>query len=445
MALQVVPVEAITPEVFAEVAEPGQLSGIHASAQRARELLSGRRVWNINSTASGGGVAEMLHVFLAYARGADIDARWLVIDGTPAFFEVTKRLHNRLHGASGDTGLLGQAESAVYEKVMADNTGPLLDLVSAGDVVILHDPQTLGLAPALRNAGLLVAWRCHVGADIRDDRTQEAWNFLGPWLPAPHVHVFSRPGYVPEILGGADVRIIPPAIDPLSPKNRDLTADEQRRVLRQIPDLPPTDAPTVLQVSRWDRLKDMAGVMEGFVNYIADRCLDAHLVLAGPATSSVTDDPEGAAVLSECMEAWRALTPALQRRVHLVQLPMDDLDGNALMVNALQRRADVVVQKSLVEGFGLTVAEAMWKARPVVGSAIGGIQDQIVDGQSGRLIQRPADLASFGKVVSDLLEDKTESTRLGTNARQRVREHFLAWRDLEQWVDIIDSRFAAGG
>src|SRR5207245_1265580 len=132
--------------------------------------------WSINSTASGGGVAELLHVLLAYARGAGVDARWLVIGAPPEFFEVTKRLHNRLHGASGDAGLLAAPERAVYEETTAANVGPLLDTIGVGDIVILHDPQTLGLAPALRQAGMHVVWRCHVGSDASDARTQEAWD-----------------------------------------------------------------------------------------------------------------------------------------------------------------------------------------------------------------------------------------------------------------------------
>jgi trehalose synthase len=353
-------------------------------------------------------------------------------------------MHNRLHGAVGDAGLLGDAERDIYRDVLRDNLGPILDTVSAGDVAILHDPQTLGLAPALRQAGLLVVWRCHAGSDVHNERSREAWDFLGPWLGAPHLHVFSRAGYVPDILGGANVRIIAPAIDPLSPKNRELSAAEQVGILARIPDLPPAHTPTLLQVSRWDRLKDMGGVMTAFVGHIAGQCPDAHLVLAGPSASGVTDDPEGMAVLMECAETWRGLPSVLQRRIHLVELPMEDPAVNALMVNALQRHADVVAQKSLSEGFGLTVAEAMWKSRAVVASAIGGIQDQIVDGESGRLIDQPDDLATFGEVVTSLLKDRSEAARLGDNARERVRKHFLAWRNLEQWVDALES-LAAGG
>jgi trehalose synthase len=200
---------------------------------------------------------------------------------------------------------------------------------------------------------------------------------------------------------------------------------------------PPPETRIVLQVSRWDRLKDMNGVMLGFTKLIAGQPNDAHLILAGPAVSGVSDDPEGAQVLRECIEMWRALPDALRERVHLASIPMDDVDENATIVNALQRHAHVVVQKSLVEGFGLTVAEAMWKARPLVASKVGGIQDQIVDGRDGLLVDDPNDLTAFAAALGVVLADSSLAERLGQAGRTRVINDFLVDRHLSQYVDLF--------
>jgi trehalose synthase len=192
----------------------------------------------------------------------------------------------------------------------------------------------------------------------------------------------------------------------------------------------------VLQVSRWDRLKDPLGVIDGFVRHILPRC-DAHLVYAGPSVEAVADDPEGKDVLEEARARFAALPRQAQDRIHLVTLPMTDLEENAVIVNALQRRADVVVQKSIAEGFGLTVAEAMWKRRPVVASRIGGIQDQIEDGRSGSLIDAQ-DLAAYGSAVVDLIADPEMAAVMGKQARQRVRNGFLGTRSLLQYIALFE-------
>jgi trehalose synthase len=193
----------------------------------------------------------------------------------------------------------------------------------------------------------------------------------------------------------------------------------------------------VLQVSRWDRLKDPLGVIRGFVEHVAPQT-DAHLVYAGPAVEAVADDPEGKEVLDEAQRTYEGLEGEVRARVHLACLPMDDLEENAAIVNALQRRADVVVQKSIAEGFGLTVAEGMWKARPVVASRIGGIQDQIVDGESGLLLDDATDLAAYGEAVRSLLKDPDRARRIGQVAQERVRDEFLAARSLMQYLALID-------
>jgi trehalose synthase len=199
-----------------------------------------------------------------------------------------------------------------------------------------------------------------------------------------------------------------------------------------------------MQASRWDRMKDMSGVMRGFAQHV-DHALGAHLVLAGPAVTGVADDPEAAEVFHECVDRWRRLPHATRGRVHLACVPMADPDEAAAIVNALQRHAAVVVQKSLEEGFGLTVAEAMWKTRPIVASAVGGISDQVVSGTHGLLIDDPDDLAAFGAAVTALLEDPAEAERLAGNARRRATEELLGDRHLERYGALFATLGTRGG
>jgi trehalose synthase len=209
--------------------------------------------------------------------------------------------------------------------------------------------------------------------------------------------------------------------------------DRQAPIVEDAPLRPDTEV--LLQVSRWDRLKDPLGVIEAFGAHVAPHS-DSHLLLAGPDVLAVADDPEGPEVLREAIDRRETLAPEARARVHLARLPMDDADENAAMVNALQRRATVIAQKSLAEGFGLTVAEGMWKARPVVATRVGGIQDQIVDGESGLLVD-PLGLEAFGMAVTELLHDRRRAEDMGRAAKERVREHFLGVRHLAQYVDLL--------
>jgi len=398
--------------------------------------LRGRTVWNVNSTARGGGVAELLASLIPYDRGAGVDERWVVIEGSPEFFDVTKRIHNLLHGVTSDGAGFSPAERATYEGAMKRNASALADAVNAGDVVILHDPQSAGLVPALSTLGATVIWRSHVGVDEPNDFARASWEFLRPYLDRASALVFSRRSYVWDRLDPSKVQIIAPCIDAFTAKNRELTDAEMGRLLKE------TDIPAagriVLQVSRWDRLKDPTGVLHAFADHIAPVTPDTCLVLAGPAATSVRDDPEQPEVLRELQGQLQALDASIASRVCIAQLPMENQDENAAMVNALQRRADVVVQKSLAEGFGLTVAEAMWKSRPVVASNVGGIADQIEDGKSGVLVE-PNDLETLGHAVTALVNDGEHAARMGAAARSRIREQFLAPRHLMQQGRLITS------
>jgi len=424
------------------------------TADQVRRQLAGRTIWNVNSTATGGGVAEMLQVLVGYVSDLDIPIGWLVVTGDAEFFALTKRLHNQIHGDRAG-GPLGAAEAQHYMRMLSANAVELVGRIRPGDVALLHDPQTAGLAGPLARAGARVVWRCHIGVGWENDATRAGWDFLRPHLGSAEGYVFSRREYVPSWLPDDKVSIIPPSIDPFSPKNQDLDAATVQAILAKLGVLdgaaqqapatfvrrngdsgtvteqavitgegrPRPEDPVLLQVSRWDRLKDMAGVMRGFADHVVPGG-GGYLMLAGPAVSDVADDPEGAAVYGECLLQWHDLPPAARARILLVTLPLDDIDENAAMVNALQRHATVIAQKSLAEGFGLTVSEGMWKGRPVIGSAVGGIIDQIADG-TGILLPDPTDLKAFGQAVRLLLADQAKATQLGLAAHAYVRENYL--------------------
>ena len=442
----------------------------------ATHMLGARTVININSTAVGGGVAELLETLLGYARGGGVATRWFVVEGDPAFFDVTKRIHNGLYGSPGDGGPLGAAETEAYERTLRANARTADGLVRRGDIVILHDPQTAGLARALRRRGATIVWRCHVGSDRSNEWTERSWRFLRPHLEDVDAFVFSSRRFVPEWMDPTRIHVILPSIDPFSTKNMHLTrrqvhgmlvaaglihgprprrsigfqrANGRRGVVKhraavvREAEPPPVDAPLVVQISRWDRMKDMAGVMAGFAEGF-DASLGAHLVLAGPMADGVEDDPEAARVFAECRTQWEALPATVRPHVHLALLPTADHDENAAITNALQRHASVVCQKSLAEGFGLTVAEAMWKGRAVVASAVGGIVDQIRGPQWGVLIDDPTDLAEFAGAVDGLLRAPSEARRLGTNARRFTTRHMLTDRHLQRYAELIQALDSRG-
>jgi trehalose synthase len=372
---------------------------------------------------------------------------------------------------AGDGGPLGRTETAHYTDIAAANAVSMIKRVKQGDIVLLHDPQTAAMAAPLAEAGAVVVWRCHVGRETTNEWTDQAWEFLRHHVDQCEAFVFSLRSYVPSWIDPSSAWVIPPSIDPFSPKNQLLAKDDLMRILRRIGllqrgndeflgtfirrngtagtverrasilsfDQSPLDpgVPLVTQVSRWDRLKDMSGVMAGFASHVAGR-VDAHLALVGPSIGDVTDDPEEAEVFAECVSAWHDLTERARRRVTLVTLPMDDIDENAAMVNALQCHSTAIVQKSLEEGFGLTVAEAMWKAKAVVASNVGGIAEQIAPG-TGILLEDPRDLDAFGRTLAQLLRHPEEIAELGTQARRHVREGFLGDKHLIRYANLMET------
>jgi trehalose synthase len=465
--LEMVEVAPHPPERFESVLEPEPFEKLAHGIKTARELLGEHTIWNVSSTAKGGGVVELLLPLLGYAKGAGVDARWAVIEGNPDFFKVTKRIHNHLHGFEGDGGDLGDKERESYEQALEPNAKELVEQVDGDDIVVLHDPQTAGLIGPLKRTGAKVIWRCHIGIDEPNDLARKAWDFLRVDVEQADSYVFSRDAFVWEGLDEDKVKIIAPSIDAFNAKNQELESEQVHAILAAAGivdggDGDPTfkrgdgsearvesqaeifedvrltpDDPVVLQVSRWDRLKDPEGVIRGFAEHASAHETGAHLIYAGPAVEAVSDDPEGAEVLEEAKKLRESLDDDARRSIHLVCLPMDDAEENAVIVNALQRHASVVVQKSIAEGFGLTVAEAMWKARPVVATKVGGIQDQIEDGESGVLIDDPEDLDAYGAAVRGLLDDPDRAEEIGKAAKERVRGEFLGARGLLDYLSLI--------
>ena len=294
------PIAPRSIEPFAEVIGRERVDRFAEALAAARELLGEATVWHVNSTATGGGVAEILQNMLSYPAGAGIDIPWLVIDGGDAFFEVTKRVHHLLHGSPGDGGPLADEQRRLYEETLLREARAVTRLVRSGDIVILHDPQVLGLAPSLAGLGARVIWSCHVGADRPNDETRRAWGFLAPYLTATAAQTFSRVQYRWENLAPATVAVIPPCIDAYATKNRALDDAHVTAILdatgivpadggtrfppslrqgrtggrvaqrtRMIEDEPLTpDTPIACQVSRWDPLKDHRGLMRAFTSHV---------------------------------------------------------------------------------------------------------------------------------------------------------------------------------
>jgi trehalose synthase len=330
----------------------------------------------------------------------------------------------------------------------------------------------------ISRAGVKVIWRCHIGTDTPDAGVRETWDALRSMIEPADRWVFSRRAYAWDGLEPDRVAVIMPSIDAFSPKNEVLsdgvvsaildriglspdggTATEDggtaavfdrqdgtvgrvdRRALIVQEEPLPAGVPVLTQVSRWDRLKDPLGVLEGFAR--SRSAATAHLLLVGPDATGVSDDPEGAEVYAQVEAARLRLPAALRGHVRLVSLPMDDIDENAAMVNAIQRRSTVIAQKSLAEGFGLTVTEAMWKGKPVIAGAVGGLQDQIVDGETGRLIGDPADLDAFAAAIDELFSELSVAERMGRAGRRRVTERFLGTRHLIEYVRLLSEMLRA--
>ena len=375
------------------------------------ERLRGKKIQHINSTAVGGGVAEILNRMVPLLKEIGVDTRWDVIKGGEQFFEVTKKFHNALHGRQEE---LSAADFEIFRETGRKNAR---EMDTGSDIIFIHDPQPIMLVE--KKSGNKWIWRCHI--DVSNP-SRRVWDFLMDFIPQYDSSVFSAPSFSRRL----PVRqfLISPSIDPLSDKNRELSEEAVRQVMDKYGI--PRNKPIVTQISRFDRLKDPLGVIEAY--RLVRKHLDCRLVLAGGTAS---DDPEGMTVLAEVKEMARD-----DPDIHILLMKQNDIE-----VNALQRGSTVILQKSLKEGFGLTVTEALWKGKPVVASGVGGIPLQIKHRYSG-LLCHSVDGAAFA--LKQLLGNPDYAAKLGANGRQHVRNNFLLTTHLRNYLLLFLSLYNNG-
>jgi trehalose synthase len=391
---------------YEPVVGAGTLRALEALARKLR----GHRIVMVNTTKTGGGVAEILHRVVVILNELGVPTTWEVMEGDDRFFGVTKRMHNALHGHVEP--LTDEDKEIYHERTRIEAERLALD----GDLIFIHDPQPAALIQHRRKKGQYWVWRCHIDLSRRD---QAYWDFLQPFVSEYDAAVFSHIAFVPPLT--IPTYLVPPSIDPFANKNRDLSEHEIEGVLER---LGLTAAPGwVTQVSRFDRIKDPVGVIEAF-SLVRNRRAQARLLLAGGGAS---DDPEGAEVLAE-VRSRAATVPG----VTVLELP----PGSDLEINALQRASTVVLQKSLREGFALTVSEALWKRRAVVASAVGGIPLQVIHEQTGLLIHS---IEGAALQTIRLLDNPELRRSLGDEGRQHVRDNFLHTREVRDYLAVFAS------
>ncbi|MFZ6017324.1 MAG: glycosyltransferase [Nitrospirota bacterium] len=375
------------------------------------ERLSGKVIQNINSTFTGGGVAEILRRMVPLLNQLGVDARWTTIKGSDEFFGVTKKFHNALHGRKED---ISSEDFSLFLEVNKRN---IEELKFQGDIIFIHDPQPVALIAKKKELGGRWIWRCHIDVSNPDKRV---WEFLRNFVIEYDATVFSAPNFTQQL----SIRqfLISPSIDPLSDKNKELPPEIIDSVLSKYG--LDKDKPIIAQISRFDYLKDPIGVIQAFE--MARKSIDCQLVLAGGTS---TDDPESEKVLEEVRE--RA---AGKPDIHILLIPPE----SDIEINALQRAATVILQKSIKEGFGLTVTETLWKGKPVVASAVGGIQLQIKNKFTGLLCHS---IEGAAYAIKRLLSNPEYATWLGKNAREHVRQNFLITRHLKDYLLLFISLY----
>jgi len=387
---------------------------IYEIYQKARDL-NGKHILNINSTYQGGGVAELLSSLVPIMNDIGIDMGWRTLHGNPDFFTITKKFHNALQG--GPLNLTDMKKSLYVEASQNFKVYTHID----HDCVIIHDPQPLPLVRCCKKKQPWI-WRCHLDLTSPD---KELWDFLKPFLLRYDLMVVSNNKYLREDLP-LEQHVTHPAIDPLTPKNMEITKNTITKSLEKFGI--PTDKPLITQISRFDRWKDPEGVIEVYRKVRKET--DCRLVLCG---SMAADDPEG----QEIYESLEKHTEDLRKKGDVILINSE----NNILVNSLQRVSDVIIQKSLREGFGLTVTEALWKERPVVASDVGGIPLQITDGESGFLVD-PTDTDGFSTRIIEILQDDSLAKRLGRSGKECVRDNFLITRLVSDWLDILNERIS---
>jgi trehalose synthase len=400
------------PENNIDIYEPIVGASIIEELKILADRLKGKRIQNINSTARGGGVAEILNRMIPLLQSLGVDVSWLVIKGDGGFFQVTKKIHNALHGQK--VTLTGK-EMELFLEVNKENAR---NLPLGGDIIFIHDPQPINLIQKKSQLNAKWIWRCHV--DISSPH-QKVWKFLEKFVEQYDSTVFSAPSFAQQLR--VEQIMINPSIDPLSEKNRELTRVEVLSVLKKYG--LPLDKPLLAQVSRFDRLKDPVGVIEVFK--LVRKYIDCHLVLAG---SHAADDPESEEVLAEVREKAKG-----DSQIHILVV---DPRTNDFDINALQRGASVILQKSIREGFGLTVTEALWKGKPVVASSVGGIPLQSKHKYHG-LLSYTIEGTAF--LIRELLNNPEYAMRLGENGREHVKRNFLLTRHIRDYLLLFLSLY----
>ena len=388
--------------------------GVVQEIRTLAEGLSGKRILHVSATAFGGGVSEILYSLVPLMRDIGLDASWQVIMGREEFFNATKLLHNSLQG---DPNTLTSNEWELFDHYNEMNAR---SLDGDWDVIIVHDPQPVGIRHSAPDRGKHWVWRCHI--DLSEPNPDPIERLL-PLLSEYDATVWHMEQYVPNGLDGhGGVRIVPPAIDPLSPKNMALSPDDASYVCDQFGI--DVDRPLICQVSRFDPWKDPIGVIDAY-RIVTKELPEVQLALVG---SMATDDPEGWEFFQRTYE-YAGGDPDIKILNNLNNV-------GAIEVNAFQSQSDVVMQKSIREGFGLTVTEALWKGRPTIGGDVGGIPLQIVDGQDGYLVSNPKDAAQRS---IEILADPELGRRLGRAGKERTRERFLTPRLLLDWLRIFSA------
>ncbi len=407
------------PLLEKSLADYGTVAGEDAieRIRAAAAPLHGARVLHVNATAYGGGVAELLATHVPLLRDLGIDAEWQVMHGSEEFFAVTKAVHNALQGAPMEW--THEMQHTYLEKVL-DNA---LLLEGEFDYVVIHDPQPAAIralsgASSVNGPTTKWIWRCHI--DLTN-ANPDVWEFFRPYVEQHDASVWTMPEFVPASLAMDRIVQAPPCIDPLSVKNLELPVPFVAEICKQYGINP--DQPIMCQVSRYDPWKDPIGVIDAY-RIVREQIPEVQLILAG---SMATDDPEG-------FQVWEEVDAARQgdRNIHL--LSNIQQVGN-VQINAFQRAADVVIQKSLREGFGLTVSEGLWKGRPVIGGNVGGIVPQIQPGETGFLVSSVEECAAR---TLELLHDPARADAMGVAGREHVRRNYLSTRELEDWLGLYN-------
>ena len=388
---------------YQNIVGPDIIEELHVVAQRVRH----RRLQNINSTPVGGGVAEILTRMVPLLNELGVETTWDVIKGDQAFFNVTKAFHNALHGKTEEI------TDEMLEVYRANTEMNLQAMHFTGDVILVHDPQPAGLITRKREIGRQWLWRCHIDVSTPDERV---WRFLKPYVEQYDASIFSMPDFAQQL--PIPQFMVAPSIDPLSDKNRQLEPTVVESILEKYH----LDAkrPILTQISRFDRLKDPLGVIAAY--RLIKKRHDCQLVLAGGGAS---DDPEGEAVLRQVEQE-----AAKDADIHVLLLP----PSSDLEINALVRGSTLIFQKSIKEGFGLTVSEALWKKKPVIAGAVGGIKQQVINGVTGYLVHSPEGAAQR---AVQLLANPTLRDQLGENGYLHVKQNFLLTRHVKDYMLVM--------